>query len=73
MMAGSTASYTAMILAGGMPEPQPLPATAATEGEDDEDLGPLDGPKVLSSVKLAQTPGDLHLSFPSSELIIIPM
>ncbi|KAG5650965.1 hypothetical protein H0H81_010387 [Sphagnurus paluster] len=53
MMAGSTASYTEMVLAGGAPQPQAL--IPAAEDEDDDDLGPLEGPKVLSSVKLAKT------------------
>lgn len=50
MMVGSTSSYTAMILDGGHPEP-------LTDDEDDEDdNGAVDGPRVMSSVKLARKP-----------------
>ncbi|KAF8149984.1 hypothetical protein B0H34DRAFT_785236 [Crassisporium funariophilum] len=53
MMVGSAVSYMAMLLAGGAPEPQ---VVAPQEAEEDDDLGPVSGPKVLSSVKLARTP-----------------
>lgn len=50
MMVGSTSSYTAMILEGGHPEP-------LTDNEDGEDEnGAVDGPPVMSSVKLACKP-----------------
>ncbi|KIM38198.1 hypothetical protein M413DRAFT_76253 [Hebeloma cylindrosporum] len=53
MMDGSTSSYTAMIHAGGAPVPEP--ENKEEEGlDDDEDLGPSSGPKVLSSIKLAK-------------------
>ena len=49
-MAGTTSSYTAMILRGEQPSP-----TEAFDMEGD-DMGPASGPKVLCSVQLASTP-----------------
>jgi hypothetical protein len=60
MMDGTTASYTAMVLAGGAP--QRLPQSRVNidgDGDDDDDNGPVAGPKVLSSVKLASKSGAL--------------
>lgn len=57
MMEGSTASYTSMILAGGAPEPRDGGEVEDDSLEGDEDLGPLNGPKVLSSIELSQTHG----------------
>jgi hypothetical protein len=52
MMSGSTSSYTAMLLRGEQPA---VPGEADQE-DDLNDLGPISGPKVLSSVQLACTP-----------------
>ena len=56
MMEGSTSSYTAMVLRGE--QAQPL-VDCPTEDDDEysNDLGPVSGPKVLSSIELAKTPG----------------
>jgi hypothetical protein len=54
MMEGSTSSYTALVLQGELPPP---PADLTHDHDDDEDLGPVSGPKVLSSIELAKTPG----------------
>jgi hypothetical protein len=51
MMAGTTSSYTAMILRGEQP------VVEATPDEEENDIGPVSGPKVLSSVHLATTCG----------------
>jgi hypothetical protein len=68
MMDGTTASYTAMIHAGG--KPQPRAVTAVIEGADEnDDHGPAAGPKTLSTVKLARRPGESFLT--SSSLNII--
>jgi len=65
MMDGTTASYTAMIHAGGEPQPR-----AAVEGADeDDDNGPTPGPKTLSMVELAWLPGESFLVLLSSNLI----
>jgi hypothetical protein len=52
MMAGTTSSYTAMILRGE----QPSVIDAADMPVEDDDMGPVHGPKVLCSVQLASTP-----------------
>jgi hypothetical protein len=60
MMKGTTAAYTAMILRGGQP------VAEATPDEKDKgviDIGPVSGPKVLSSVHLATTRGMLCHTF----------
>ena len=52
MMEGTASSYTAMVLRGEAPQPR------AMEGEsDDDDDGPVAGPKSLSSIELARTVG----------------
>jgi hypothetical protein len=51
MMTGSTSSYTAMLLRGEQPA---VPVAADLELEDD--MGPITGVKVLSSIHLASTP-----------------
>ena len=52
MLAGTTLSYTAMILDGGEPEPPP------EIGDDEEDdYGAVTGPRVMSTVVLAATAG----------------
>jgi hypothetical protein len=60
MMDGTTASYTAMILAGGKPQPRAILDSSTDEVDEN---GPAAGPKVHSSVKLSQRPGTL-LSMP---------
>ena len=50
MMAGTTSSYTAMILRGEQPS-----AIEVADMEDD-DMGPASGPKVQRSIQLACTP-----------------
>lgn len=58
MMVGSTSSYTSMILDGG--HPTPLDKSV----DDDEDYGPVAGPKIASSVKLARTRRKLFFFVP---------
>jgi hypothetical protein len=54
MMAGTTSSYTAMLLRGEQPAAE---EPDVDELEDDvNDMGPVSGPRVLSSVQLACTP-----------------
>jgi hypothetical protein len=69
MMEGTTTSYTAMILQGELPQPK-----GSKDGDEDDDIGPAHGPKSLSSIKLARTPGlsfrlslqqYLHIQYPS--------
>jgi len=55
MMDGTTASYTAMINAGG--EPQPGSAIEDDDANENDDNGPALGPKALSTVELARIPG----------------
>ena len=71
MMDGMTTSYTAMILRGEQPQPR---VPAAVDEDEDDDNGPVLGPKSLSSVELAQTAGTfyfcstlatLHISLPT--------
>jgi hypothetical protein len=57
MMDGTTSSYTAMIQRGE--QPQPRIASAGRDDNDNDDNGPEPGPKSLSSVELARTPGML--------------
>ncbi|KAH9994306.1 hypothetical protein BJV74DRAFT_877659 [Russula compacta] len=52
MMHGTTTSYTAMILRGEQPQPR---VPAAVDEDEDDDNGPVSGPKSLSSVELART------------------
>jgi hypothetical protein len=52
MMAGTTSSYTAMILRGE----QPHVIEAADKEDEESDMGPASGPQVLCSVQLACTP-----------------
>ncbi|KAF8055570.1 hypothetical protein FPV67DRAFT_1435271 [Lyophyllum atratum] len=53
MMAGSTSSYMAMVHAGVVLE-APDDEREHEDDDNDEDLGPASGPKVLSSIKLAR-------------------
>jgi len=66
-VAGSTASYPAMELAGKIPQPEP-----PMELNGGEEIGPMDGPKVLSSVKLAETAGMLLTIFWPDPLFNFP-
>ncbi|KAH8994183.1 hypothetical protein EDB86DRAFT_3064749 [Lactarius hatsudake] len=59
MMEGSTSSYTAMVLRGEQPRPLGDLAEDHEDEDEDHDLGPSSGPKVLSSIELAKTPDDL--------------
>jgi hypothetical protein len=56
MMDGTTSSYTAMILRGESPQPMTM-----QENDDDDDNGPVAGPKSMSSIELARTVGMLSL------------
>ena len=53
-MDGSTSSYAAMIQRGEQPQSRNV---AVNNEEDDDDNGPAPGPKSLSSIELARTPG----------------
>ena len=57
MMEGLTSSYMAMVLRGKQPQPLVNPSEDEDEDNEDYDLGPVSGPKVLSSIQLAKTPG----------------
>jgi hypothetical protein len=53
MMEGTTSSYTAMILHGELPQPR-----ANDDGDnEDNDAGPVHGPRTLSSIELARKAG----------------
>ena len=52
MMEGTTSSYTAMMLRGESPQPQTM-----EDKNDDDDAGPVSGPKSMSSIELARTVG----------------
>ena len=56
MMEGSTTSYMAMVLRGEHPQPLVDPEDDDQFNEE-KDLGPVSGPKVLSSIALAKSPG----------------
>lgn len=59
MMNGTTASYTAMVLQGGQPQPRhPRDAIRVGNANEDNDSGPATGPKSLSSVELGSFPGE---------------
>ena len=55
IMDGTTSTYTAMIHAGG--EPQPRAAVEGADDNDNDNKGPAPCPKTLPSVELAQLPG----------------
>jgi hypothetical protein len=61
MMEGSTSSYTAMVLRGEQPQPRldPIENDQDNQDNEDHDLGPVSGPRVLSSIELAKTAGVL--------------
>jgi len=67
MMDGTTSTYTAMIHAGG--EPQPQAAVEGADDDDDDNSGPAPGPKTLSSMELAWLPGESFFARSSSNLI----
>ena len=50
MMEGLTSSYMAMVLQGEQPQPLVNPSEDEDEDNEDYDLGPVSGPKVLSSI-----------------------
>jgi hypothetical protein len=58
MMEGMTSSYTAMILRGELPQPKAL-----VNGElivvNNNDFGPVHGPKTMSFIELARTIGTI--------------
>jgi hypothetical protein len=54
MMEGSTSSYTAKVLRGERPQPLVDPAGDDDQDNEEHDLGPVSGPKVLSSIELAK-------------------
>jgi hypothetical protein len=54
MMDGTAATYTAMIQAGGEPQPR---AAVDGDADEDDDSGPAAGPKTLAIVELARLPG----------------
>jgi hypothetical protein len=60
MMKGTTSSYTAMILRGELPQPKASANGDAVDVNDD-DIGPVHGPKTLSSIELARTFGMMLL------------
>jgi hypothetical protein len=53
MLQGSTASYALRMLRGELPEPPAPPE----DDEEDDDGGDSPGPKSMSSIELARTPG----------------
>ncbi|KAH9170341.1 hypothetical protein EDB89DRAFT_2220723 [Lactarius sanguifluus] len=56
MMIGSTSSYTAMVLRGEQPQPLVDSTEDHNDDNEDHDLGPVSGPKVVSSIELAKAP-----------------
>ncbi|KAH9978484.1 hypothetical protein BJV77DRAFT_1062733 [Russula vinacea] len=50
MMEGTTSSYTAMILRGELPQPM----ASNDNNDNDDDMGPVHGPRTLSSVELSR-------------------
>ena len=57
MTEGSTSSYTTMILQGEQPQPLVDLRENDDQDNDDHDLDPVSGPRVLSSIELAKNPG----------------
>ena len=53
MMEGTTSSYTAMILRGELPQPM----ASNDNNDNDDDMGPVHGPRTLSSVELSRSAG----------------
>ena len=62
-MIGTTSAYMAMILRGGQPAVTVTVPIEGTPNEEDNDIGPVSGPKVLSSIRLAATRGMLCCMF----------
>ena len=60
-MIGTTSAYMTMILEGG--QPAVTVPIEETHNEEDNDIGPVSGPKVLSSIRLAATRGMLLCMF----------
>jgi hypothetical protein len=69
MMEGTTASYTAMILHGELP--QPKVSEGGDDNGEDDDIGLSPGPKSLSSIELARTPGLFPFSTSLKEYLYI--
>jgi len=61
MMDGTTSSYTEMILRGEQPQPR---AAVGDADDEDDDNGPEPGPKALSSIELAHSPGTSFIHIP---------
>jgi hypothetical protein len=59
MMTGTTSLYTAMILRGE----QPAVLVEELASQEEDDMSPVSGPKVLSLVELARTPRRYPTSF----------
>ncbi|KAI0004338.1 hypothetical protein BJV74DRAFT_876020 [Russula compacta] len=55
MMEGTTSLYSAMIRWGELPQPKALADGNRSDDDDDNDVGPVHGPKSLSSIELART------------------
>jgi hypothetical protein len=64
MMDGTTSSYMAMISRGELPVPK-----VTMGGDIDDDAGPVKGPKCLSSIELARTPGTLPFIIISASIL----
>jgi hypothetical protein len=60
MMDGMTSSYMAMVLSGEQPQPHMV---AADDDNEDNDNGPIAGPKSFSSIELACLSGMFSPSF----------
>jgi hypothetical protein len=69
MMEGTSASYTAMILRGELP--QPRASKDDDDDDEDNDIGPAHGPKSLSSIELAHRVGLLLFRCHIFETILI--
>jgi hypothetical protein len=54
-MEGTTSSYTAMILCGELPQPKASEDGDDRSDDEGDDVGPVHGPKSLSSIELART------------------
>lgn len=61
MMVGSTYTYVSGMIAGEIPEE--APEAVEEDVDDDSDLGPVSGPRTMSSVHLARTAGVYTIFF----------
>lgn len=71
MMEGSTSSYTSMVLLGEQSQALEDPAEDDDQDNEDHDLGPVSGPKVLSSIELAKIPGAWSIVWSYSQLTYV--